>query len=88
MLGLQSDGSIVCWGNPGNISNAPTGKGLTGLAGGFDHSMALRSDGSIVAWGGDFHGQRTNAPTGPGFVQLACGYGMSVAIDHQDQYGI
>ncbi len=73
-LALKSDGSVVTWGDNlsgqlgngnNNSSNSPVAvsgltSGVTAIAGGGDHSLALKNDGSVVAWGDNQLGQLGN----------------------------
>ena len=55
-------GMVVGWGYNGDgETNVPAGlSGVTAIAGGYEHSLALKSDGTVVAWG--FHGEEGFAP--------------------------
>jgi alpha-tubulin suppressor-like RCC1 family protein len=74
-LALRSDGTVVAWGYnySGQLGNGNTtesqvpvavfglsGAGVTAIAGGGDHSLALKSDGTVVAWGYNYSGQLGN----------------------------
>ncbi|MGA2866903.1 MAG: immunoglobulin domain-containing protein [Verrucomicrobiota bacterium] len=54
-------GTAAAWGddNAGQVSQIPQGalSGVTAVAGGGSHSLALRSDGTVVAWGWDDYNQ-------------------------------
>ena len=70
-LALRSDGSVVAWGanDSGQLGDGtatdhhtPTpvsglSSGVTAIAAGAAHALALRSDGSVLAWGSDHWGQ-------------------------------
>jgi PKD repeat protein len=107
-LALKSDGTVWAWGSnwsgqlgngtePWNSSNIPVPvlglTGITAIAGGADHSLALKSDGSVWAWGENGQGQlgdgtrnNSNVPvqiaSAPGtvFTQIAAGEIHSVAL--------
>ena len=53
---------MVGWG-PG--ANIPAGlSGVTAIAAGYSHSLALKSDGTVVAWGSNHNGQVTGTALG------------------------
>ena len=63
------DGSVVGWGrsNEGQISIPQSAQsGVTAIAAGGSHSLALKSDGSVVGWGYNGHDQ-INIPQGLSF---------------------
>ncbi len=53
--------------------------GITKIAAGLHHSLALKSDGSIVAWGNDEYGVST-PPAGKGYTAIASGGSFCLAI--------
>ena len=62
----DNDGSVVGWGYNGNGQiNIPQSaqSGVTAIAAGSVHSLALKSDGSVVGWGYNDYGQ-INTPQG------------------------
>src|SRR5438128_2215120 len=60
-LALNSDGTVVAWGN--SQTNVPAGlTNIIAIACG-SHSLALRADGTVVAWGDNSSGQ-ANVPAG------------------------
>jgi alpha-tubulin suppressor-like RCC1 family protein len=79
-LVLGSDGSVWGWGGDydGQLGNAATfawtrpvetigmASGITQLAAGFAHVLALRSDGTVLAWGQDPWGELGNGTTSDG----------------------
>ncbi len=66
--------------------------GATGVAAGYDHSLALLADGSVLAWGDNSYGQLGNASFGgfsatpapvaglKGIAALAAGWIHSLAL--------
>ena len=68
-------GAVVEWGNNilGQV-NVPAGlSGVTAIAGGSVHAVALKSDGTVVAWGENSQGQ-TTVPVGlDGVTAIAAG---------------
>ncbi|MBI3836082.1 MAG: hypothetical protein HY287_17290 [Planctomycetes bacterium] len=67
-LGLQTDGSIVGWGDDtyGQADDPVPNTGFVTISAGLTHSLALRADGTIVAWG-DNEGRRFNRGLGTKF---------------------
>ena len=60
-LGSLGRGSeVVGWGSQ-KLPNEPL-SGITSIAAGYVHSLALKSDGSIVGWGWNYYGQATCLP--------------------------
>ncbi len=59
---LKDDGTVLVW---GLAPETPAGmSGLTALAAGAFHIVALKSDGRLVAWGENGYGQVTGIPGG------------------------
>ncbi len=105
-LALRSDGSVWAWGADGygQLGLAPqvtavtipvlsiaAGSGITALAAGVNHALALRSDGTVLAWGNNSYGElgdgSTAAVSGPVQVaglsnatQVSAGWEFSIAI--------
>jgi hypothetical protein len=52
-LALLKSGSVVQWGS----GNAPVLTGITAIAAGVNHALALKSDNTLAAWGDDTYGQ-------------------------------
>ncbi len=81
-LALKSDGTVWAWGDnqfgelgngsggPGLISTTPVQvlnlSGMTAVAAGFYHSLALKSDGTVWAWGSNGFGELGNGTTSGG----------------------
>ncbi|MEY4489996.1 MAG: hypothetical protein RIQ79_2504 [Verrucomicrobiota bacterium] len=73
---------VVGWGrNDFGQTNVLAGlNGVTAIAAGFFHSLALKSDGTVVAWGDGGYGQ-TAIPLGlNGVTAIAAGYAHSLAL--------
>ena len=55
-VALQTNGTVVTWGN--TWASVPTNLGMcTAIAAGNSHSVAIQSTGNIVAWGDNMYGQ-------------------------------
>ena len=77
-------GTAAAWGddNAGQVSQIPTAalSGVTAVAGGGSHSLALLTNGTVVAWGWDNDGQ-VNVPAGLANVTaIAAGSLQSMAL--------
>jgi alpha-tubulin suppressor-like RCC1 family protein len=103
---LGTDGAVWAWGDndQGQLGSTPTGifsirpvntvgigSGITQLAAGGAHVLALKSDGTVLAWGSNVWGQlgigSTTSPVGPVQVtgltsatQVAAGMETSFAV--------
>jgi alpha-tubulin suppressor-like RCC1 family protein len=77
---LGTDGTVWAWGDDsaGQLGNAPSstpvtrpantigaGSGITQLAAGDFHMLALKPDGTVLAWGSNGYGQLGNGSTAP-----------------------
>jgi hypothetical protein len=70
----------VAWGNnsSGQLTIPAVLNGVTGLAAGYSHSLALKSDGTVVGWGS---GSSATPPTGlSGVTAIAAGGVHSLAL--------
>ncbi|MGD0863824.1 MAG: cell wall-binding repeat-containing protein, partial [Candidatus Limnocylindrales bacterium] len=79
---VVSPGVVVAWGwNEYGQTDVPAGlSGVTSIAAGCQHSVALKADGTVVAWGDDTYGQ-TDVPAGlSGVTSIAAGCWHSVAL--------
>src|SRR3954452_10856318 len=77
-----SPGTVVGWGgNANGQTTVPTGlAGVTAIAAGLNHSLALKSDGTVVGWGNNLSGQ-TRVPTNlTGVAAIAAGNSHSLAL--------
>ncbi len=81
-LALQSDGTVVGWGNDGTgAATTPPGlANVIAIAAGRSGSLALRNDGTVGAWGDNSSGQ-TNVPPGlTNVVAIAAGGAHNLAV--------
>jgi alpha-tubulin suppressor-like RCC1 family protein len=73
------------------VQTISAGSGITQVAAGINHALALRSNGTVLAWGNNQNGGLGNGtestPSGPvqvtglgGASQVAAGWGISFAI--------
>lgn len=86
---LASAGTVVAWGrNDAGEASVPAGlDGVSAIAAGSDHVVALKNDGSLVAWGGNNNGQST-VPTGLGRVTaIAAGTEYTVVLKNRSYRG-
>ena len=70
-------GKIVAWGEQATPNQELSG--LTSIAAGLYHSLALKSDGTIVGWGANYSGQ-ASPPSGSDFLAIAAGGEHSLAL--------
>ena len=86
-MALQSDGTVVAWGDgvtdlPPELTNVATiAAGSFSVFGQPDsHALALKADGTVIAWGGDQHGE-TDVPIDlTNAVAIACGGYHNLAL--------
>jgi len=76
--------SVLAWGlNDYGQTTVPLAaqSGVTAIAAGWEHTVALRNDGSVVAWGGNDTGE-TTVPVAAqsGVTAVAAGGGHTVAL--------
>ena len=79
---VSAPGTPVAWGDNGNgQTTLPAGlSGVTAIAAGANHTVALKSDGTVVAWGSSWAGQ-TTVPVGlSGVTAIAAGGYHTVAL--------
>ena len=75
-------GTVVGWGsNEYGQTNIPAGlSGVTAIASGAYHSLALKSDGTVVGWGFNFYGQASSPAGLSGVTAIAGGGTHSLAL--------
>ncbi len=83
----QSAGTVVAWGYDGNgqtMVPVAAQSGVTAIAAGYSHNVALKNDGSVVAWGAwGYNGKgQTTVPVAAqsGVTAIAAGGGHTVAL--------
>ena len=76
---MGTTGMVVGWGT--GYTPPPSGlSGVTAIAVGVGHQLALKEDGTVVAWGNNTYDQ-TSVPAGlSGVTAIAAGYYHSVAL--------
>ena len=81
--GLDTSGSIKCWGNGyRQTANPPRHRGaFVDVSTGQSHSCGVDSIGSVICWGWNKHGQ-TDPPSG-NFVKVQCGRRPHLRVDHR-----
>lgn len=82
----SAGGTVVAWGlNDYGQTSVPAGlDGVTAIAGGNRHSLALKGDGTVAAWGENVSGSAT-VPAGlSGVTALAGGFLRSLALVASD----
>ncbi len=77
--GIDSAGSVRCWGSDSNGQAAPPGGTFTQVSAGDEHTCGLDTSGSVQCWGRDDYGQST--PPGGTFTQVSAGFFHTCAID-------
>ena len=88
---LKADGTVNAIGMKDNGSSMPTTlehaltvpaglTGVTAVAAGWDHALALKSDGTVVAWDGNQYGESTVPDGLSGVVSIAAGQDHSIAL--------
>jgi hypothetical protein len=73
--------TVVAWGSDPRQTDVPAGlAGVTAIAAGFYHNLALTTEGTVVTWGENFSGQ-LDVPAGlTGVTAIAAGAGHSLAL--------
>ena len=67
--GIQTDGTVACWGSDFHGQSTPPEGSFTSLTAGGDHTCGLRTDGAIACWGNDADGRAT--PPGGTFASIS-----------------
>ena len=84
-VSLESDGSVVAWGDNGsgqcNVPPLPAGLSYVEVDAGYWHTVARRSDGSVDAWGNNssFQCNVPPLPAGLSYAEVAAGFSHTVA---------
>ncbi|MDC2984626.1 hypothetical protein OAY83_00980, partial [Candidatus Marinimicrobia bacterium] len=82
ILTLQSDSTVVGWGNSSNgrLDIPDDLTGVVEVAGGRSHTIILKDDGTVQAWGYNNNGQ-TNVPEDlTDVISISAGYHHSLAL--------
>ena len=75
-----SPGSVVAWGATGPVP-VEAQSGVTVIAAGSSHTVALKTNGAVVAWGNNSSGQATvPVAAQSGVIAIAAGSGHTVAL--------
>ncbi|KAF0181134.1 MAG: Uncharacterized protein FD161_440 [Limisphaerales bacterium] len=83
-VNAPATGTVLAWGkNDFGQTNVPVGlSGVTAIAAGGNHSLALKNDSTMVAWGNHYFGQ-TNVPAGlSGVTAIAAGNGHTAVLKY------
>ena len=63
--GIQSDGTLICWGrNDSGQGAMPESGTFRQVSSGDKHNCAIQSDGLLYCWGNDDFNQVTDMPAG------------------------
>jgi len=75
-------GTLVGWGYNwmGQLSVPPDLTGVTAIALGSNHALALKNDGTVVGWGSNWNGETTIPPGLTGVTAIAAGSNSSLAL--------
>ncbi len=75
-------GLVYAWGDPASGGTAvPQGlSGVTAIAAGIGHGLAVLSDSTVVAWGDNTSGESSVPPGLTGVTAVAAGLGYSLAL--------
>ena len=76
--GLQSDGTVDCWGSNDNGQSSPPDGTFTQVSSGSLHTCGLQSDGVLACWGNNDYDQAT--PPAGIFTQVSAGYDHTCGI--------
>jgi hypothetical protein len=73
---------LAAWGGDGSLAlEIPAGlNGVTAIAEGYSHGLALKSDGTVVGWGNNYNGQVIPPAGLSGVTAIAAGWYHSLAL--------
>ena len=72
--GLETDGTVVCWGDNYYGQRTPPADAFAQVSAGGVHTCGVKTDGTVGCWGDNSDGQRTPPAHAPGaFAQVSAG---------------
>ncbi len=84
-VGLTPRGAALVWGSAAiDLATIPAAaqSGVTAIAAGYSHALALKSDGTLVTWGNVPDPLRPSALVNHDVAAIAAGYDFSAALKH------
>lgn len=79
---VQSDGTLMCWGDNTYGQSTPPAGTFTSVSSGFYHSCAVRTNGSVACWG--WNAYSGASPPAGSFKSVSAGYGHTCAVRADD----
>ena len=76
--GLETGGTVVCWGNNDLGQTSPPGLLFTSIDAGAFHTCGIDTGGAVLCWGNNYDGEA--APPPGTFTAVAAGFGHSCAL--------
>jgi alpha-tubulin suppressor-like RCC1 family protein len=74
-LAIRLDGTVVAWGDLGEVTPPAGLSSVRALAAGESHAVALQQNGTVIAWGNNDYGQSSVPPAlGPAVIVAAGAY--------------